>query len=174
MQAINAARAARESLPGRVHYEKACEMCHNGNVAKAPHRDMVGLLTVDAILKTIETGIMKDQAAAFSAEERIELAEYLSGEKLGEAKYTIPSCPATVGYKTGEDTSGSNWGIQPANTREISAQAGGITSKNVGTLKPKWTLAMPGASRMRSQPMLAGGLIFVGSHGGIVHVPGIR
>jgi len=169
MQAINAARAARESLPGRVHYEKACEMCHNGNVAKAPHRDMVGLLTVDAILKTIETGIMKDQAAAFSAEERIELAEYLSGEKLGEAKYTIPSCPATVGYKTGEDTSGSNWGIQPANTREISAQAGGITSKNVGTLKPKWTLAMPGASRMRSQPMLAGGLIFVGSHGGIVH-----
>ena len=117
MQAINAARAARESLPGRVHYEKACEMCHNGNVAKAPHRDMVGLLTVDAILKTIETGIMKDQAASFSAEERIELAEYLSGEQLGDAKYTIPTCPATVGYKKGQDTSGSNWGIQPANTR---------------------------------------------------------
>ena len=169
MQAINAARAARESMPGRVHYEKACEACHNGNVAKAPHRDMVGLLTVDAILNTIENGIMKQQASSFSAHERVELAEYLSGEELGQEKHTIPHCPDTVAYKAAEANSGSNWGIQPANTRDISSTSGGLTSENIASLKPKWTLAVPGASRMRSQPLLAGGLIFVGSHGGIVY-----
>ena len=169
MQAINAARAARESLPGRAHYDEACAICHNGNVAKAPHRDMVGLLTVDSILNILENGIMKEQASSFTAEERVELAEYLSGEERGQVRYTIPSCPATVAYKKSEIKSGSNWGIQPANTRTISARSGGITSKNVSSLKPKWALAMPGASRMRSQPLLAGGLIFVGSHGGIVH-----
>ncbi|MEP1470143.1 MAG: PQQ-binding-like beta-propeller repeat protein [Halieaceae bacterium] len=169
MQAINAARAARESLPGRAHYEKACAVCHNGNVAKAPHRDMVGLLTVDAILNIIENGIMKEQASSFTAKERIELAEYLSGEELGQVRHTIPSCPKTIAYKESAATSGSNWGIQPANTRTISASAGGISSENVSSLKPKWTLAMPGASRMRSQPLLAGGLIFLGSHSGIVH-----
>jgi polyvinyl alcohol dehydrogenase (cytochrome) len=169
MQAINAARDARENLPGRAHYEKFCAACHNGNVKKAPHRDMVGLLTPEAILNTIEHGIMKVEASALTSHQKIEVAEYLSGESLGNTTAGIPKCEAPIAFKKGQLSTGNNWGIQPSNMRDITADMGGITTSNVATLKTKWAIAMPGATRVRSQPTVAGGLIFVGSHSGKVY-----
>ena len=40
---------------------------------------------------------------------------------------------------------------------------------DVAALTPLWAAAFPGANRVRSQPLLSGGLLFVGTHPGIVY-----
>ncbi len=169
LQAVTEERTAREVLPGKAHYEKACANCHNGSLKKAPHRDMIGLMTPEAILATITTGIMKNEASVLSESEKIEVAEYLSGDELGGELASIPACANRIEYQPGLDIVGANWGISPSNLREIPESLGGISSANVDKLQVRWAIAMPGANRVRSQPTFAGGLLIVGSHSGIVY-----
>ncbi len=169
LQAVTEERTARESLPGKAHYDKACASCHNGSLKKAPHRDMIGLMTPEAILKTITTGIMQNEASVLTDTQKAEVAEYLSGDELGGELAQIPACANPGEYQPGKDIVGANWGIEPSNMRNISKEMGGISSDNVDRLRVRWAIAMPGANRVRSQPTFAGGLLIVGSHSGIVY-----
>ena len=53
-------------------------------------------------------------------------------------------------------------------THTIPTRVAGIDRANVDRLALKWSLAFPNALRARSQPTLAAGAIFVGSHDGTV------
>lgn len=163
------ARRLREMLPGKQHYDQVCASCHDGKVKAAPHRDMIGLMTPEAILNSITDGIMRTEAAALSAEQKMEVAEYLSGGKLGKELVQLPSCGPAVKFDLTRPASAQNWGIQRQNTRVIDTDAAGINSGNVNSLQQKWAVAFPGANRVRSQPVFAGGLMFIGTHGGQVY-----
>ena len=160
-------RAAKEALPGKAHYDRACIACHGGAVKKAPHREMIGLMTPESVLHTMTKGVMRDEAQSLTAQEKREVAEYISGVKLGGELTSLPICKnknATIA-----SSSSINWGMQPENTRTISTEASGISSTNITNLATKWAIAFPDSSRVRSQPTFAGNQIFVGSHGGIVY-----
>ena len=160
-------RAAKESMPGKAHYDKACVTCHDGAVKKAPHREMIGLMTPESVLHTLTDGVMREEAMSLTIQQKREVAEYISGVKLGTKLANLPSCEnANAILPTGESI---NWGIQEENTRFISSEVSGISSENISHLAIKWALAFPDASRVRSQPTFAGSQIFVGSHGGIVY-----
>lgn len=169
LQAVTEARTSREALPGKAHYEKACGNCHNGSLKKAPHRDMIGLMTPEAILATLTTGIMANEASVLSESEKIEVSEYLSGDELGSELASIPTCASRIEYQPGLDIVGANWGLSPSNLRDIPESVSGISSANVNQLSIRWAIAMPAANRVRSQPTFAGGLLIVGSHNGIVY-----
>jgi polyvinyl alcohol dehydrogenase (cytochrome) len=171
MQAIAAAQKAREALPGRALYDQHCASCHNGAVAKAPHRDMIGLMTPRGALTALETGVMRAHAAALTAAQRAEVAEYVTGRSLAEAgPKPIPRCgPERRGFDFSQPPRAAGWGQDLANTRNISAADAGITRTNAARLELKWALAFPGANRMRSQPTFAGGALLVGSHDGGVY-----
>ena len=168
MQAIRDAQLARESMPGKVHYEAHCESCHNGTVQKAPHKDMVGLMTAEAILKTLTDGVMQAQGAVLSQAQKEEVSEYLAGRALGEEQLQIPSCPDDVQFDALAPNLATNWGMQD-NQRVISSDVGGLTKASFANLEPKWAVSFTGANRVRSQPSFAGGLLFVGSHNGKVY-----
>ena len=161
-------RLAQKDLPGAREYEANCANCHDGNVKKAPHRDMIALMTPDAILKAMTDGVMKVQASSLTSEQQRVVAEYLSGVELS-AIPALPACDNSENYVIGASKSGGNWGMNLSNQRMISAEQAGITSQNVSTLKTRWAIAMPGANRVRSQPTFAGGLILVGSHSGDIY-----
>ncbi len=168
--AINAARTTRESLPGKAVYERACVSCHNGAVKKAPHKDMIGLMTPEAILAVLETGVMQANAAALSPDERKQVSEYLAGAALGTVSATaIPACNAASVLDLAKPPKQRGNGMGERNNRRISKADGGIDATNAGSLKPLWSLKFPGAIRARSQPTLAGGVLFVGSHNGNVY-----
>ncbi len=169
IQAIQDAQRARESLPGKQHYERACASCHGGAVKKAPHKDMIGLMTPEAILKTLTDGVMQAEAAVLSPAERIEVAEYLSGQPLGAELADIPSCGDDVAFDALIPAVAGNWGVQPENQRYIDGAAAGLDRDDFNKLEPLWAVSFPGANRVRSQPAFAGGLMFVGSHNGIVY-----
>ena len=77
VQAIVDAQQARESMPGKPLYAQHCASCHDGAVAKAPHRDMLGLMTAGAVLRALEAGVMQAQAAMLSPADRAALASHL-------------------------------------------------------------------------------------------------
>jgi polyvinyl alcohol dehydrogenase (cytochrome) len=170
IEAINAARAARESLPGKGIYVRACASCHNGAVKKAPHKDMIGLMTPEAILAVLETGVMQANAATLSTEERRQVSEYLAGSAFGTAQNaTLPACTTPLALDVNKPPKHRGNGMGERNNRRISKTDGGIDSSNAAALKPLWSLKFPGANRARSQPTLAGGVLFVGSHNGNVY-----
>ena len=169
MQAIQDAIRARESLPGKAHFDAACAVCHLGAVKKAPHKDMIGLMTPEAILLTLTSGVMQAEAANLSQTQKVEVSEYLAGTALGTEVVDVPICSNNQGFNNLVQTDTSNWGLQATNTRHIESSRAGITQANIGQLQPAWAVSFPGANRVRSQPTFAGGLVFVGSHNGRVY-----
>ncbi|MEM9622099.1 MAG: PQQ-binding-like beta-propeller repeat protein [Pseudomonadota bacterium] len=169
MEAIQAAALAREQLPGRAHFDRACATCHTGAVPKAPHREMIGLMTPESILATLTDGVMQQEASILTASEKIEVAEYLAGRPMGQEVSDIPSCSEPVEFDALAPALAGNWGIQQDNSRYIDAATAGFSAADVSRLQPSWAVSFPGANRVRSQPALAGGLMFVGSHNGRVY-----
>ena len=77
-------RLSQESLPGKAEYEGTCAACHDGSLKKAPHRDMIALMTPESIFSAMTKGVMQTQASNLSDKERRQIAEYLSGGSLGQ------------------------------------------------------------------------------------------
>ncbi len=169
MQAIQDAVRAREALPGKQHFEQACATCHMGAVQKAPHKDMIGLMTAEAILTTLTEGVMQQEASMLSDEQKVEVSEYLAGTPIGVEVTDIPTCGPDIGFDALTPPLGGNWGLQPDNQRTITAATAGLTGSDFAGLQPRWAVRFPGANRARSQPAIAGGLMFVGSHNGRVY-----
>ena len=161
---------ARQAMPGKPIYEAACASCHEGAVKKAPHRDMIGLMPPEAILRSMEQGIMQEEASGLTPGERVLVAEFLAGVAMGTIAATdLPACEdgAPPDFSTAPDV--INWGLQPTNTRHIPATEAGLSAQQLPSLKPRMAIRFPSANRARSQPTLAGGAILVGSHSGKVY-----
>lgn len=154
---------------GEAEFETACAMCHEGAVPKAPHRDMIALMTPEAVVNALTDGIMQNEAASLSRAQRIAVAEYLTGQSIGAEVADIPNCEDGQHFNPLAPALASNWGLGNANLRDIPADKAGLTRAEFATLKPLWAVRFPGANRARSQPTFAGGLIFVGSHNGQVY-----
>ena len=169
VQALQDAQAAREELPGKSHFDRTCATCHNGAVKKAPHREMIGLMTPEAILTTLTQGVMQQEAATLTRAEKVAVAEYLAGTPMGTEIVDIPSCTGDQSFDALAPSLASNWGLHANNNRSISTQTAGLSGADLGKLEPKWAVSFPGANRARSQPSMAGGLLFVGSHNGRVY-----
>ena len=162
---------ARQAMPGKPIYDAACASCHEGAVKKAPHRDMIGLMPPEAILRSLEQGIMQEEASGLTAEERVQVAEFLAGVAMGSIATTdLPACGDSVpqpDFSTAPEV--INWGLEPTNTRHIPAAKAGLSAERLPALKPRMAIRFPSANRARSQPTFAGSAILVGSHSGKVY-----
>ena len=158
-----------ETHPGIVLYKDNCAICHDGTVEKAPALNWIELLTSQALLRTMNQGIMSEQASHLSEEERILIVEYLMKQK----REYFPK-EAELNYCKAENRTFDitqspepyNWGYNTS--RFIPKESGGIDSKNISKLKLKWAFGFPYAHRARSQPLFAMDSIFVGSQSGDV------
>ena len=163
---------ADTSSPGGQAYMRACAACHEQGVERAPQRAMLLLMSPQSIHRAMTRGVMQAQSAALSAEEKVAVAEFLSRRSMEDASGSIepPRCEGVAGaFDFAEPPVFSGWGLTPASTHVIPSEIAGLTPGNIATLKLKWAFAFPGASRARSAPGLAGGRVYVGSHGGTVY-----
>lgn len=161
---------SKQAMPGRPFYDEACGACHEGAVKKAPHRDMIGLMPPEAILRTMTDGIMQEESAALSHEQKVLVAEYLAGVEMGATPTQIPACPEDMpAIDPSAITAVRNWGIDNRNSRHIAAETAALGTQDLDTLAPRLAIRFPGANRARSQPTLAADSIFVGSHSGHVY-----
>jgi polyvinyl alcohol dehydrogenase (cytochrome) len=162
------ARAADDPYAAEV-FAKNCASCHQseaGARGRIPQIDVLKTMTSTAIQKTLESGIMKTQAAPLSADERLKLATFLGITTTREKRREelANPCPAGVGWK-GSSAFGT-WGGDLANTRFQSAAAAGLRAEDVPRLKLAWAFAFPDTSTLRSQPAIYRGRVFAGGKTG--------
>ena len=166
------AETAAAVHPGESVYARACASCHQGGVPKAPHRMFLEMMPADGILVALEGGVMKMQAQDLTEAERRAVAEYLSGQSLEQAaaRTAAPRCDAArSAFDLAHSPAGTGWGLAPGNQRFIPAEVARLAAADLPGLRLKWAFAFPGAQRVRSQPTVAMGAVFIGSQNGTVY-----
>ena len=157
-------------LGGKV-YRENCAVCHDKAVGRAPQQIILSYMTPAAIHAALTSGVMREQAANLTEEQKISVAEHLSKREFTAESKPVPlkMCEGNrAKFDLGKPPAFSNWGFDPASTHAIATNTAGLDRKNVGKLKLKWAFGFEGASRARSQPAIAGGAIFVGAQDGSV------
>lgn len=160
------------SHPGQAVYDQHCAQCHEGGVAKAPHKMFLEMLAPDAIYVSMTEGIMQAQSAVLDDAERRAVAEYLAGASLDD--YVAPPLPpvcsaADARFDFTRPPASSGWGVRLDNNRHVDEAAAGLSAADVPALELAWAFAFPNASRARSEPGIAGGALFIGSQDGTVY-----
>jgi polyvinyl alcohol dehydrogenase (cytochrome) len=148
-------------------FKTYCAACHEaGGNSQAPSRELLSRMSPEQILQALEKGAMKTQAAERSRAQRRVLAEYLSGKSFAGEPAIMPQsafCSARNGpFRASLTGPGWNgWGAGLANARFQSGDAARMAASDVPRLKLKWAFGFPGASSGGTQPVVAGGRIYV-------------
>ena len=153
-------------------FQKHCASCHNseaGAGGRIPQISALKSMTPSAIQKTLASGVMIQQAAALSPDERQRIASFLGTAVTVERKRDEIAnlCPAGAAW--GEGPAWAGWGGNFANTRFQSAKDAGLGVEDLPKLKLKWAFAFPDTSTMRSQPAVYRGRVFAGGQDGSVY-----
>ena len=154
--------------PGKQLFAENCAGCHNGGVPKAPNQVWLEMMSPDAILAALNGGVMAQQASRLSADQKTQVAEYLT--RISLADYKPPQPPAscsTPAFANATPPALVGWGHD--NRRFVPASVAGLSKADVPALKLKWAFAHPGAIRARSQPTIGWGTVFVGGHDGTIY-----
>jgi len=153
---------------GRALYVQHCDACHSLPDMKAPDVTTLKQMPFTRLARALEFGMMMQQAAHLSSEERYAITKYLSTDSIEVRDQWVASqsCRSRkdIAVAAGDE---DNWGFGSGNRRAIETGTG-ISPLNVGDLELKWSLAFPGATEMRSQPVAADGMLFVGTSNGNV------
>ena len=79
---VPAADVAASEPTAEALYQDNCGSCHNGATYKAPHRMFLAMMAPDAILASMDGGLMAEQANALSERQRKAIAEHIAGRGL--------------------------------------------------------------------------------------------
>ena len=151
---------------GATIYKTRCSACHdNSSQTRAPAPAALRLMLPDNIVKSLESGTMKEHGASMTADQRRIVAEYLTGKTIGAgiAPPKIGMCPDTKAPFSTTGIAWNGWGSDLANTRFAPAAQAGITPDQVSRLKLKWAFAFPNTFVANGQPTVVGGRVFVAS-----------
>jgi polyvinyl alcohol dehydrogenase (cytochrome) len=184
-QSPPAAKAPEGGLDGAALYKTYCALCHEGPRAdaQAPSLEAMKRLTAGQVLDSLERGSMRARAAERSRAQRRALAAYVSGTALGgDGGVPIPTsafCHAApespAGSAQGRRTNPlaapawNGWANGITNARFQSAQAAGIRADDVPRLALKWAFGFPGATSAGTQPVIAGGRVYIATAEGDVY-----
>jgi polyvinyl alcohol dehydrogenase (cytochrome) len=157
-------------------FQKHCAGCHDsstGASGRIPQLAVLKTMTPIAIQKTLESGVMKAQAAPLSGDERLKIANFIGTAVTLERKREeiANPCPAgaPLSAASSDSPSWASWGGNLANTRFQSAKDAGLTANDLPKLKLKWAFAFQDTSTLRSQPAVYRGRVFAGGQDGSVY-----
>lgn len=162
-----------QSLAGEQIFADNCAACHvqlQAQDAKIPSEATLRSLNANAILRSLTDGAMRLQGDLLSHEDRVAVAEYLSGgpvieQALSFSQGMCESLPPIAPPAAGSVWSG--WSQDAGNSR-FTAETGGIDKGNVAQLQLKWAFGIPDVTQARAQPAVWGDRLFVGSQAGVV------
>ena len=169
-----AAAPTQAGLDGEKLYAEHCARCHEGQVKRAPHRDIMARLPAEMVLHSLELGKMKFQGMTRTTAERRAMSEWLTGKPLPPPSDTDDTvagfCAEAPGTFTISDGAPqwNGWGADVFNTRFQSAEQAGINADQVSDLKVKWVFGLP-MDYQTSQPTVVGGRVFIGTMKGRVY-----
>ena len=180
---------------GATIFGNVCGACHGKpDIDEAMSQEMLKQLTPEKLYASMTTGTMKAHAdkAELTDEQRVAIAEWVSGRRLGStesgAATTMPNMCASHPPVT--NLSAPSWnGWSPdmtKNNRYQSAKAaGGLGPKESGPtddlrrhgfapaavarMELKWAFGLPWTSSAYGQPTVVDGRVFIGSDSGYLY-----
>ena len=118
--------------PGLAIYQEHCSQCHEGNVPRAPHNIVFNMSQPEDILLALNEGVMKQQAAELTAQQRLQVANYLAGaDDTSNIDRSMPMCASPPELAEANSLSVSSWGIDERNHRFVNASTAGLDKDNV-------------------------------------------
>ena len=158
--AVGAGAAAPDDMA--TLFRTACANCHEVPETKAPPTATLRQLPAARILMAMELGKMQPQAAGLAPQQRVDLSRWLAAEE--DAKRDAWIAERACARETPVPVTGrGNWGLGRDNRREAVDVA--IGRGNLDDLELQWSGALPAVTTMRSQPVVAGDTVFLGSKG---------
>jgi polyvinyl alcohol dehydrogenase (cytochrome) len=157
---------------GDFDYLNTCAVCH-GRVERAPTLETLQSLSPEKIYETITTGSMKAQAANLTNEQKVKIAEFVSGRTLGiresgDGKSMSNRCSSDPPVRNAaSEPSWNGWSADAlANTRYQTARAAALSPASVARLQLKWAFGLPATYSAYGQPTVVDGHVFIGSDSG--------
>jgi len=153
-------------------FESQCATCHSTEQnGRTPSRFSLSLLTPRAIVSALEGGVMRAEGAGLTREQRVAVAEFLTGRTMASDALPDLAYCAARGYAP-LDAGAITWmgfggsldgrGFQPADRA-------GLDVADVPELTLRWAFAFPGATQVRTKPTVVGGLALVADQFGVVY-----
>jgi polyvinyl alcohol dehydrogenase (cytochrome) len=148
------------ALDGPAVYSQRCAVCHDNAADRTPPRARIAAMTPEQILAAMTNGAMQTQAAGLAPEEMRNVAEFLSGRRIGQvAAAPKPNPCAKSALAMSLKVDGWNgWGVDLENTRYQSKP--GLQANDVPRLKVKWAYALHGQQATGS-PTVIGERLFL-------------
>jgi polyvinyl alcohol dehydrogenase (cytochrome) len=162
-----AAAPASDASAESAMFERNCAACHAIPTTRAPTRWSMRAMSPSFIVDALTSGMMKAQGSALKSEERVALAEYLTGRKVGAEGPMAGRCAAASPPLSLDEPSFNGWGGNLENWRFQPAP--GLTAADLPRLEPSWAFGVPGAVMMFAQPTVAAGRVFIGGQNGHVY-----
>ncbi|MDQ2946200.1 MAG: PQQ-binding-like beta-propeller repeat protein, partial [Acidobacteriota bacterium] len=121
-----------------------------------------------SIRKALDSGVMKQQGSALTAQERMDVANWLSGVSSASQPEISKSnsCPAGKAPSADSRPGWANWGAGLANQRY--QPNSGLTVETIPHLKLRWAFGVANTKLMRSQPVVYHGRVYLGTDGDLV------
>jgi polyvinyl alcohol dehydrogenase (cytochrome) len=152
-------------------FEQNCAICHDNRATRAPARSSLQAMSPDFIVEALTGGMMKAQGSDLTAEERVALAEYLTGRKVGAETPMAGRCPASPPLSL-DGPSFNGWGAN-VETWRFQPEPG-LSASDLPRLGLQWAFGVPGAILMFGQPTVAAGRVFIGGQNGHVYALDMR
>ena len=143
-------------------YQDHCAQCHESGALRIPPQSALRQHTSANILRILDLGIMKQQAASLTPAERQAVAQWLGGNTPVsiDTSHVSNSCKGPAPTYTEKMLAWTSWGAGLENWRFQNSEQAGFTAPSVPRLKLKWAFAVPNATTVRSQSALYGSRIF--------------
>jgi polyvinyl alcohol dehydrogenase (cytochrome) len=180
---------------GATIFGNVCGTCHGREeVKEAMSPEMLKQLTPEKLYESVTTGSMKTHAdaASLTDDQRVAIAEWVSGRRLGSTATggagTMTNVCAThppVGNLSAPSWNGWSPDMTKNNRYQTAKAAGGLGPKESGAteelrrhgfsaaavarLELKWAFGLPYTSSAYGQPTIVDGRVFVGSDSGYLY-----
>ena len=156
---------------GEALYQQYCSSCHNDPVDRAPSRLALSDYNPNAIFHALNAGIMQTQAAPLSEDQKILVAEYLSGGSYNRDRIEqFTACSTGIGeLNLASPSNWNRWGNSLTLQRYQSSAGTAIHKDTIASLEVAWALGVEGVSAARAQPAIIDGVMIMGSPSGQVY-----
>ncbi len=157
---------------GAAIYKQHCALCHDTPQPRVPSLSAIKAMSAGAIYSALTTGPMKTQAQGLSRVQILALIGYIA--PTGGSRRLAPdltrTCKAESTFLAGAGTPQWNgWSTSITNSRFQDAAAAGLTAADLPKLKLKWAFNLGDVTDARSQPVVVGGRVFIGSTTGALY-----
>ena len=152
--------------------QSQCATCHGTEQSgRTPSRFSLALLTPRAIVSALEDGVMRAEGARLTRDQRVAVAEFLTGRTMGANRLPESAYCATRGFAplALDAVSWMGFGGSLEGRGFQDAARAGIDAADVPRLELRWAFAFPDATQARAKPTIVGSLALVGDQFGVIY-----